>query len=565
MKYLIKKIKLIPVLFLFFGFYVSFDNNLNIKISKPNFYIFENDFKNLEKFKKDEVLVKLKTENRFRKVALPEGISVKHAIELLKNSNFVEYAEPNYFAFYHFVPNDRYYKYQWNFHNTETGGINLEYAWDYAQGKDVTIAVIDTGIAYENYRRYKKAPDFENTEFVKGYDFVNRDFHPNDDNGHGTHVAGTIAQTTNNFIGTAGIAFKAKIMPIKVLDRRGIGTYSDIAEAIFYAVDNGADIINLSLGGYYPSKVLEDALKYASQKGVLVIASAGNDGKEGLAYPAAYDDYVIAVGATRVDKTLTYYSNYGNSLDLVAPGGDLKVDQNNDGYKDGILQQTFVRNPRRFGYYFFQGTSMSAPHVTGVAALLMSLGLDSYKTKEILFQTAQDLGEKGPDKFYGYGLVDAKKAIEKAIEILGIKEKVLPLSNTENLADNKKQKSNENENKSTEKQKNYDIEIKKIYAFNLFAGKEMRIGIKIENNSYFKKSIKVKAEIYKNNKLLSWGNLGEKQVDIKLRREIFMDLFKVNIPKYTETGKYLLKISITEPINKLKTKEIYIRNFLSGF
>jgi hypothetical protein len=213
-------------------------------------------------------------------------------------------------------------------------------------------------------------------------------------------------------------------MPVKVLNKNGSGTYTQVANGIYWAVDHGAQVINLSLGGDSPSATLEDAVAYAYNKGVTVVAAAGNDSSDVLAYPAAYDAYVIAVGATRYDETLSYYSNYGPSLDIVAPGGDLNVDQNGDGYKDGVLQNTFnpnTKNPSDFGYWFFQGTSMATPHVSGVAALLIANGnADVNKdgisspdeVRSVLQNTAEDKGPTGRDNTYGYGLVNAYAALK---------------------------------------------------------------------------------------------------------------------------------------------------------
>ena len=249
---------------------------------------------------------------------------------------------------------------------------------------------------------------------MPGYDFINNDEHANDDDGHGTHVTGTLAQSTNNALGTAGIAFNCSIMPVKVLSKRGVGSYADIADGIYFAVDNGADIINMSLGGAGDSITLRNAVAYAYNQGVTIVCAAGNEYLEGNApaYPAAYDEYCIAVGATRFDRTRAYYSNTGSYLDLVAPGGDMYVDQNADGYGDGILQQTFGTNPKDWGYWFYEGTSMAAPHVSGIAALLISVGITSPDVvREALQSTARDLGPAGWDDEYGWGLVDACAAL----------------------------------------------------------------------------------------------------------------------------------------------------------
>jgi len=333
------------------------------------------------------------------RIEIPKGKTVSEMVELYKKEAGVEYAEPNYIAHALMVPNDQYYKYQWNL---KAGGINAEPAWDISTGSGVIVAIIDTGI--------KKGTDLVNTKFVGGYDFINNDNDPTDDNGHGTHVAGTVAQSTNNGIGVAGIAYNSELMAVKVLDRYGSGTYQQVADGIMWASDHGARVISMSLGGGSPSSTLCGAVDYASSMGVTVVAAAGNDGMNSLSYPAACNN-VISVGATRFDRTLAYYSNYGTNLDLVAPGGDVNVDQNNDGYGDGILQQTFQGSA--WGYYFFQGTSMATPHVSGVAALLKSKNsqLTPSQIEDALKNTAVDLGVTGRDDVYGWGLINAEAAL----------------------------------------------------------------------------------------------------------------------------------------------------------
>jgi hypothetical protein len=289
-------------------------------------------------------------------------------------------------------------------------------AWDVSAGSAITVAIVDTGIAYENYGQYKLAPDLAGAVFVAGWNFINNTAHANDDNAHGTHVAGTIAQRTNNALGVAGVAYQARLMPLKALNASGVGQDDWVASAIVWAADNGAKVINLSLGADSPSLILEDAVNYAYGKGVVVVAAAGNSGLGVLNYPAAYPN-VIAVGAVRHDETRSSYSNYGSGLDVVAPGGDLAVDQNNDGYPDGVLQQTFdpnTKDPADFSYWFFQGTSMAAPHVSGVAALLLANGgaTTPAQVRQALQQSAKDLGQPGWDPQYGYGLVQARSALD---------------------------------------------------------------------------------------------------------------------------------------------------------
>ena len=398
-----------------------------------------NTFSDLPKFLPDEIIVKFKPDipaeridainsfygtkviyrspyAGFFRLRIPEGKTVGEMVEVYSRQPEVEYAEPNYTATALFCPNDPYYRYQWNLKAEH--GINAEKAWDISKGDGVIVAVLDTGVAYEDFGIYRMAPDLRGVRFVRGYDFVENDPHPNDDNGHGTHVAGTIAQATNNGMGVAGIAFNCSIMPVKVLDRNGHGNYAWIADGIYYAVKHGARVINMSLGGSEPAKTLEDALRFAYRSGVILVAAAGNEFLEddSPAYPAAYDEYCIAVGAVTCDGKRAYYSNTGWYIDLVAPGGNVWVDRNGDGYGDGILQQTFVGDPRDFKYWFFQGTSMAAPHVSAVCALLISKGVEEPpRIREALFRSARDLGEKGWDEEYGWGLLDAFGALNYAL------------------------------------------------------------------------------------------------------------------------------------------------------
>ena len=343
----------------------------------------------------------------FHRLKIPSEKSVAQMVEIYSKSPFVEYAEPNYIARICMTPNDPYYSYQWHLHDVDEGGIDMEPAWDISTGSGATVAVLDTGI--------REGTDLADTCFVDGYDFVNNDNNPIDDNGHGTHVAGTIAQSTNNNKGVAGVAYDACLMPVKVLDTYGYGTYADIIDGINYAVDNGAHIISMSFGGSSPSQGIEDALADAYNNDVTCIAASGNDNQNGILYPAAYDNYVIAVGATQYDKARAPYSNYGSSLDVVAPGGNLNLDQNDDGYGDGVLQQTFEKIWWwiQWGYYFFQGTSMATPHVSGTAALLYSDGVTTPdEIREALESTALDLGDSGWDMYYGYGLINAYDALQ---------------------------------------------------------------------------------------------------------------------------------------------------------
>jgi len=349
-----------------------------------------------------------------KRIKVPHGKTAERMVELYGREPEVAYAEPDYYAYALFVPNDPLYSYQWHF-NDPLAGINIEPVWDITAGDpNVIVAVLDTGVAYETYKNFEQAPDLADTNFVPGHDFVNNDPNANDDDGHGTHVTGTLAQSTDNSLGTAGAAFNCSIMPVKVLSKRGVGDYIDIADGIYFAANNGADIINMSLGGAGDSVTLRNAVAYAYNQGVTIICAAGNEYEQGNppSYPAAYDDYCIAVGATTLGGVRAYYSNTGSYLDLAAPGGDIYEDLNGDGYGDGVLQQTFGLNPKDWGYWFYQGTSMAAPHVSGVAALLVSMGVTGPDAvREALQNTAIDLGPAGWDQQYGWGLLDAYAAL----------------------------------------------------------------------------------------------------------------------------------------------------------
>jgi len=307
-------------------------------------------------------------------------------------------------------PNDPQYKYQWHF-----GQIHMPEAWKKADGDGVIVAVIDTGVAYENYKNFHRVPDLAGVEFVKPWNFINNSEHADDDHGHGTHVTGTIAQATHNGVGVAGIARSVKIMPLKVLSASGSGSVAGIADAIRYAADEGAKVINMSLGGRFRSKVLENAVKYAHKKGVVVVCAAGNDGSRHVSFPAAYPG-AVAVAATQYDEATTFYSNYGPEIDVAAPGGNTQVDQNNDGMPDGVLQNTIViGDPTKDGYFPFMGTSMASPHVAGVAALVVSTGVtDPDAVEKILEETARKPKSGKMDNIrYGAGIIDASAAVDK--------------------------------------------------------------------------------------------------------------------------------------------------------
>lgn len=306
-------------------------------------------------------------------------------------------------------PNDPLYRFQWNFEQ-----VGAEAAWQKSTGRGVVVAVIDTGVAYEDAAngRFTQVRDLSSTHFVPGFDFVSDDDQPWDEHGHGTHVAGTIAQSTHNAYGVAGLAPGASIMPIRVLDGSGRGNTADIAESIRWAADNGADIINMSLGGPLPSRIMSDAIEYAHSRGVTVVAAAGNSSTSLPSYPAAYR-HVISVAATQFDRTTTFYSNYGRTIDIAAPGGNTRVDQNNDGRPDGIMQETIVAgNPTNHDFSLYMGTSMASPHVAAVAALIHARGVTNPdRIEAILKQSAtQDVPTYDQNR-YGSGFMQADAAV----------------------------------------------------------------------------------------------------------------------------------------------------------
>ncbi len=308
-------------------------------------------------------------------------------------------------------PNDPMYKFQWHLKQ-----IGMPEAWKLASGNGVIVAVLDTGVGYENYKNMHLLPDLAGVTFVDPYNFVDNNTHAGDDHGHGSHVTGTIAQVTNNGIGVAGIARDVKIMPLKVLSAGGSGSVAGIADAIRYAADHGAKVINMSLGGPFPSKELKNAVKYAHDKGVTVICAAGNEGRGKVGYPAAYPG-AVAVAATQFDESTTFYSNYGKDIDIAAPGGNMRVDQNGDGMPDGVLQNTIViGNPKEDGYFGFMGTSMASPHAAGVAALVVGEGVtDPDMVQKILEDSARKpVDQKYTKDKYGAGIIDAPAAVLKA-------------------------------------------------------------------------------------------------------------------------------------------------------
>jgi serine protease len=375
-------------------------------------------------------------------VELAPGVSVASALEHLRRARGVAWAVPDYLAHAagQVIPNDPgvshtpggWREVQWDF--AGEFGVNAPEAWanvaaDGAPGgHGVTVAVLDTGVAYANRGPFRRSPDFIASEFVRGYDFVARNRFPNDRNGHGTFVASTIAEATNNGRGLTGLAFGARLMPVRVLDGQGEGEASTIAEGVVFAVRHGAQVINLSLEfspGVTASDIPEliEALRYAHRRGVLVVGAAGNEDHTAIAFPARALT-VVSVGATTEHGCLAGYSNDGGGLTLVAPGGgaDATLPGDPNCRPDlppgrDIYQVTFTGNsPREFGLPTgYEGTSMAAPHVSATAALVIASGvLGRHPTPAQitarLRATARKLGGPGDQALYGAGLVDAAAA-----------------------------------------------------------------------------------------------------------------------------------------------------------
>lgn len=297
----------------------------------------------------------------------------------------VLYVEPNFLLqAADTIPNDPHWGLQYGLVN-----IRAPQGWDLTTGSAaVTVAIVDTGVDYGH-------PDLAN-KLVAGYDFVNSDADPQDDNGHGTHVAGIAAASSNNGTGIAGVSWEARIMPVKVLNSAASGTYANTAAGIVWAVDHGAQIINLSLGATNPSSVLEDAVSYAHSQGVVIIAAAGNGGDNFVSYPARYPN-VIAVA--RMNSTNNWDgSNYGPEIDLAAPGA--------------LIYSTVVG-----GYDYKSGSSMSTGFVSGLAAILMGIpGNASPDAIEFQMEsTALDIGFAGWDEYTGAGLIQMDAAIQLAL------------------------------------------------------------------------------------------------------------------------------------------------------
>jgi serine protease len=391
---------------------------------------------------------------------LPDGVDVSTAQRALDANPAVAYAVPNYVAHASGIPNDPgpvgvaggWQRTQWNFLPCgslcgqsatplpieERGGLNVPEAWDILKqrgapaGKGARVAVLDTGVAYVSRKpKFRRSPDFLPKQFLPGYDFVDKDRIPLDEDGHGTHITGTIAERTGNGVGLTGLASRAKVIPVRVLDAEGFGTARNIARGIRFATNHKARVINLSFEfGFSVNscgkiKGICAAIKYAFKKGALVVGAAGNENGEPVAFPAGAP-HAIGVGRTTKDACLASESRTGAGLDLVAPGGGFPL-LTNCGTDDAlfsrgvpIFQLTFAGGGfRTFGYPGgYEGTSMAAAHVSGVAALVIASRVVGSSPAAVDCQleasarhTDAELGQPYDPRLFGAGLVDAAAAV----------------------------------------------------------------------------------------------------------------------------------------------------------
>jgi serine protease len=398
----------------------------------------------------------------FDLMTIAAGADPEAVAAVLRAQPDVEYAQPRYVNYPMLRPNDTFYDRQWNF-----PAIDMERAWDIQPqaGSEITVAVLDSGVAFRTSTiRYNSrfpfrleangpvypplgivdvpfavAPELGDAKFVMPRDFIWDDTLPFDLDGHGTHVSGTIGQLTNNGVGVAGMAYNVRIMPVKVIEEvwdfifgaPNGGTDDVVARGIRYAADNGAKVINMSIGRTSggPATVVDAAIRYAVERGVFVAVAAGNSGDTGnaanrVAEAAPAIAGMVAVGAVGRALERSFYSTTNAYVEIAAPGGD----QRRDGGTGGILQQTinqdllntYTLGPQRyfapsadtFAYYYFQGTSMATPHVAALAAMLMQQGITSPAAIEAAMkQFARDLGRPGVDSEYGAGLIQPRETL----------------------------------------------------------------------------------------------------------------------------------------------------------
>ena len=326
---------------------------------------------------------------------LGQDVDERTAVRAYDSLEEVEYAELNYIYHLFSVPNDPFISSQYALYSGSSYGINALGGWSIESGdSSIMIAVIDTGVDYRHEDLSGKV--------VKGYDFVNEDYDPMDDNGHGTHVSGIIGGIANNGRGIAGVCHDCSILAVKVVTADGSGANSWIANGIANAVNLGARVLNLSLGGLDNSNTIRMAVEQAYQQGAIIVAASGNDGSSAPMYPAALSQ-AISVGATGRYGDKASFSNYGSSLELAAPGES--------------IYGTVPGN----SYEAWNGTSMAAPHVSGAAGLIWSRNpsLSNTQVRQLLASTATDLGSSGRDSYFGYGRIDVRAALAQVPDSSG--------------------------------------------------------------------------------------------------------------------------------------------------
>ncbi len=345
---------------------------------------------------------------------VPEGYTVEETVAVWKTVPFVVYAEPNYIVHASITPNDPLFNQQYALSNPggtlplpgspigkQGADIKATAGWEESTGSDgVVIAILDTGCDLLH-------PDLKNKFLSNGRDLINDDLDASDDNGHGTVVAGIAGAETNNSVGISGVGWDCRLLPVKVLDKDGAGTVDIVSEGIMWAADqvsNGVKVINISWGVDAPSSTLRDAVQYAYDKGVVVVAAAGNTGGQ-VQFPAAYDNYVLAVAATDYSDNRYVLSNTGSEIDVAAPGVEVMSTVPRGYYGAGSID-----------YGFWTGTSVAAPHVAGLAALIASLKpfLTVDDIMNVIRLSADDVNSDlypGKDEFVGYGRINIEKAI----------------------------------------------------------------------------------------------------------------------------------------------------------
>lgn len=324
-------------------------------------------------------------------------LSTEELIAYFKEQWDIKFIEPHYLymtneeSSLNLIPNDVLFEqYQWNIPDIQT----LE-GWNVSKGSDdIIIAVLDTGVQLNH-------PDLTG-RLIDGYNVDDATSNADDDFGHGTHVAGIIGATVNNDEGVAGISWYNKILPVKVLNSSGAGSTYSVAQGIIWATDNGAKVINMSLGNYASADFLHEAIKYAYDHDVVLVAASGNDNTDRPGYPAAYPE-VFAVGATTSNKQKAAFSNFGDYIDVVAPGDS--------------IASTYIGGQ----YASLSGTSMASPHVAALAGLIRSANpsLTNVQVMDIMRQSAVDLGDAGKDAYFGYGEIDVQKALITAVSFDG--------------------------------------------------------------------------------------------------------------------------------------------------